>query len=370
MRVRAVLFSAMLQKCHAEYASLSSNALFDPLFYLIVSSDTRLPERLIGYGLLNSDCHNKTVKTLLETNSQGACILPGVGYAEGFPSSSQFETEIFANESGFMNISVSSYSDGGTSFIEFSRLGNGIQFLSHLHPLLENYLLNEFDHSLLPESTGELLFLVDVAFSMLNTYFPECHEMLTMCIQELVLFRMPSQNSFAIESVPGTIFFSLPKNETLPFFIEDILHQGGHVMLDAALFSQQSSLTMERETRISKYTQDSTDSRSVYIVMHALFTEFLITEGLLRCIEQKAFDEADNFEALGRLVFSLQKYCIDYQNLSRVSDLSLLAKNIKCYLGDNLNKLLERVNLFSPSVCLEGQGYNFDLEIYRKNNPL
>ena len=351
---------------NADWILLEDGAIRDPIFALLAASGDGSSGNLVSYTMLKSShIAEDLLQATVHTNSQGVIVFPGLGYAAGFQPNTVYE--IILRSQGGSHL-LPWIDQKPVAIEKFGRVQPGILLVVQLHPSLEKYCTKQFGKTFRPSCPEEAIINLDAALAKIQAIFPDLHDLLGSCIREVVAFQDQTLNSFAIEIVPGTIFSSLPRKPTVPFFIEDIMHQGGHAILDAALFPIQDDLSFERQTLISSYNANPSDERTVYTLLHAIFTELLISEALLRSIEFDYLNAEDQLEAKGRVVFALHKCCIDYQNLSLIGQLGATSTLLKAEYESRLVHALDRAKKRISGVSLEGQRYNFDLDVFCEAN--
>jgi hypothetical protein len=208
------------------------------------------------------------------------------------------------------------------------------------------------------------------ALSVLSNVFPEFSRTLAGTTVGFVLFSDPGVNSFAADALHGLSFLSVPRHCSVPYFVEDVLHQCGHIMFSSMCVASSGVFLGGGQTPISTYTRNRRDTRSVSVVWHAVFTEYLIAEGLLRCLKLQTFTGQDEAEAMGRLTFVLKKSQSDLRTLYL-----LPSSDDELKLRESLSAEFARiVEEAAPSMYLSfdigDQPYNFDFDLFREHNGL
>jgi HEXXH motif-containing protein len=206
------------------------------------------------------------------------------------------------------------------------------------------------------------------ALEILSAACPELYTGIEMSSEYFVLLSRPDIRSFTAERLPGVIFLSCPQQPTLPFFLEEITHQCGHTALSAAAFGHRLLFEQDESLPIASITGDESDHRSIYVVLHGLFTEVMIAHVLEAALTMDLLPHQARLEAAGRLGLALQKYSADRANAAALPYLTsygdAFCREI-VRLGDRLCLSTEHLR---AGLDLAGQPYDFDLDCFLRRN--
>ena len=207
------------------------------------------------------------------------------------------------------------------------------------------------------------------SLDLLQQLHPSYYQLLSLVCNFFILLQRPDVNSFATEKLPGVSFLSLTEENTIPYFLEDIAHQCAHNVLSTACFGRNVLFVGSENIRISDITGVRTsDTRSIYVVSHGVFTETIIGDVLLRAIKSGTLAGDELFEVQGRLAFILKKYSVDRGNVRAIRNYSIQGEQIM----DGVLALGDSVARDADELCrhldLEGQAYNFDTGLFRARN--
>jgi len=208
------------------------------------------------------------------------------------------------------------------------------------------------------------------AFKILKIYYPMYYNRILKVTKGVVLFNGHGINSFATMSAHGIAFFNVTDdNYDEVFFIEDILHQCGHIVFSALTFEKQKYFVIDPNLPLSILNNYKEDNRSIYVVFHGIFTETAMNECLDICYDLNIFTGKQKHELLGRFAFILKRFDIDIKNLN----------NVKIYKKEGLNLFVTFMNVFEriyrkrfpefAYIDITNQPYNFDYRKYLKLNP-
>lgn len=187
----------------------------------------------------------------------------------------------------------------------------------------------------------------------------------TKCI---TLFKSNDVNSFASNSFYGAAFLNTNYGNTLSFFIEDVAHQGGHVVFSSLVTDPNILFKVKANYSIGKLLNKE-DHRDLKTIFHGFFTYSAILECLTNAIESNSLKVNDLKEAYGRIAFSLHRYKADLNNVIQILD-SLSKDGIDW---------LQKFRIFYEEMCkihsdkiininMKDQPYNFSLKTFLKYN--
>lgn len=128
-----------------------------------------------------------------------------------------------------------------------------------------------------------------------------------------------ARNSFASFQVKRISFHNIyqPWYDEV-FFLDDISHQMGHVLLDQITFDKTRFFKIDHTQNITANSEfgkryDRIESRNYEIVFHSLFTFFVILNVMDSCMSSNAFNAEQKSEIKGRIAFYLRKSMLDFE---------------------------------------------------------
>tara|TARA_B110001469_G_C9623431_1_gene310935 strand:+ start:235 stop:1446 length:1212 start_codon:yes stop_codon:yes gene_type:complete len=274
------------------------------------------------------------------------------------------------------------------SFEPIMKLKNNknLELIQYNHTLLSEYYRDSEQNNIqveIKEVAKKQKHNLEKAFELIFENIPSLKKQLISTLKKVVIFNDPSvkRNSFAILSVHNTIFLNaFQENYNEVFFIEDISHQGGHVIFNT-IISGQTNVLFKADSNL-RFTNTGLattklEGRTLFVIIHALFTYYLITQCLDACIDNKVFDCKHKLhEAIGRLAFVVIKFKIDLKLLNQtdsdgnnlyLTDQGMLFFNLyKSHFTQINEKWKEKI----INLKLTNQPYNFSYQKFLKLNPL
>lgn len=186
-------------------------------------------------------------------------------------------------------------------------------------------------------------------------------------VRYVVLFDDPARNSFATTAAHGVVFLNVAHGTSEAFFIEDLVHQGGHVLFTAAWNGSEPLVTSAPDTSIGELTGEE-DHRSLEVALHGMFTQTLMVDALEGLLGSDA--DVDRHEATGRLLFALLRLGLDLRALAGLS----------IYTEAGMRLVRELISAYAAAAVKFGdsllaadfadQPYNFDYAVYQAHNPV
>lgn len=211
---------------------------------------------------------------------------------------------------------------------------------------------------------------LDAAFEIIKEIFPEYYEAVMKVGKRIIIFEGEEPNSFATLSVHGSVFLNTNNECDEIFFIEDLVHQFGHVVFNTLTLDKQIILKVDSETPLKTFTLDDREPRTVYSIFHGIFTEALMTICLDRCYEKKIFSGRKEHELLGRLAYILKRFSYDLRDLRHdeifTEEGALIYLWLEHIFRDVTQKRFDILLRYNTS----NQPYNFSYKHFLDLNPL
>src|SRR5690554_39846 len=222
---------------------------------------------------------------------------------------------------------------------------------------------------------------IEKAFRLIKENCPQHFKLIEQHCRRVVLFKTKPEitNSFETINALGMAFFNAYQEDYDEiFFIDDIAHQTGHIIMTATLFERKKHFLIDENEIIKKITQNETEYRSFYILFHALYTYYTTLLCLDACLESRYFDKRQTHEAMGRIGFYLMKYKIDLTNFEKIINYYKAVQNILSQEGleifkNIVERYFEMQNKYGNQVSVynyNNQPYNFTYSNFIKLNPI
>jgi hypothetical protein len=221
------------------------------------------------------------------------------------------------------------------------------------------------------------------AFNLIKQYVPEYYTLLEFVLKQVVIFNVDTtlRNSFADLTAHGTIFINAYQEDyDEVFFVDDIAHQSGHVIMNALLYEPSEYFRVPENFTLEeiKLGNGNIEKRDIHVVYHALYTYYTTFICLDKCLSSNVFNTRQRHEALGRMKFYIGKCNYDLMlfkdSESHIfNEEKLLSKKGWKHLIEIHDKQQEMFKKWKSSVEnleLDNQPYNFTYSKFIELNPL
>ena len=302
-------------------------------------------------------------------NPAGQIHMPGIGYLEtGIPGEQHYELVTLKNKIGlFKGSKEIPYSIKNDPLITGTNID--IQcipsYLTDLH-LPESTPGSGPVHSGNKKNAAE----INKAVSILKNYYPAFYSLFTSVTKCLVPFSSEASNSFASLAAHGTAFINTYGSEGTIFFLEDLVHQCGHIIFSTITYKPDEYFLVDPQTMINDLTGDEADDRSLYVLFHGIFTEALMCEMFDACIENEIFKGEEEHELQGRLCYILLRFILDIEIMEKAGSFSPKGQIIYDEICNSMIQAYKKYGYLLKKFDLGNQPYNFDPGLFLLSNPL
>ena len=250
-----------------------------------------------------------------------------------------------------------------------------IEILKYPIPLLRqlyyDYKLNIVDVEI-PKITVQHKLNLQKAWILIKNYAPQHYQLIESVVKKCVIFNVDTtlRNSFASLSAQGIIFFNAyQKTYNEVFFVDDIAHQSAHVIFNALLYDTTIFFILDSNTPLQKitYSNNISESRTLLILFHALYTYYASFTCLDACLTANVFNTINKHEALARIKFYINRCYNDLYIIEKAKDYKNGAKDFFTQEGLILfyqikvmfNKMTNKYQDIVKDFDLRNQPYNF-----------
>ena len=308
------------------------------------------------------------LRLTVSTERDGSFYVPNLGYFNTDQTDSHLELlvpSIFLASDGnpvqYRLEPIVKWSDTSMELVQHS-----IALLSHCFVGLEGHRVSvDIDEAVADHSPH-----LAKALTVISEIWPSLYQAMTGVVRKLVLFRAEGINSFATTAAHGAAFINMALGDNEVFLVEDLAHQCGHVIFSAASSEAGESFVVAPSTPIGEFNGQPNDARSVYVVLHGVFTEALMAKCLDACLTETVFDDDREHELQGRLAFILRRFTADLRNISRSGILSSQGEELLYPIYQVWKEIMSRRQATADAFNLSSQGYNFCYQSFAQHNPI
>jgi hypothetical protein len=326
-----------------------------------------LPQIILGH--VDSSIWPEAIEVYADT--KGRIYLPKIGYFVTLVKNRRLLLRCDGVTKRF------SLEDGGVPtdfrFEEILHVpGTSIEVCRYPNSLYEMLLADSSDQHRaveIKEDVNRYVGSIARALQLIHEKMPEFYQDLLKTVRQIVVFHSSELNSCATLGAHGVAFINFKEGDDEVFFLDDLVHQGGHVIFNAFTAKRKDYCAIDPDAPLSKFTGKENDRRSLYTVLHGCYTEFMMIHCLLTCDERGIFSGRQQHELRGRLAAVFQKSLIDLKTLSHTGLLTELGASLR----DTFQQLSDDVRRQRPELLrynLSNQPYNFSYERFIELNPI
>ncbi len=350
----------------------------DPLFFALFSSKDKidiekwqchLNALLFGYG---SQLFREKRGIEVRSDEAGRIYIPTIGWLgtqqkEQVFAICQKENRLFL----YKGDTLEPYN------LEPVFVQNGIEILHHSHTLLQHVFPKDCMNNIvfkgvLYRNKKHVLHTLNI----FNDNVESIYALIKLVSNKFILFDSDPNimDSFMSVGAYGAAFLNaFQKDYDEVFFLEDISHQVGHLIFEAMTYKTATFYKIDPGTYIENIWECK-DTRSLRILLHAIFTYVVITDCLGTCLESKVFS---NFrkqqETEGRLVFTLVKFKHDLDLLREAPLADILTEEgmkICNLMSETYEKAALKHQNSLQTIRVSKQPYNFTYSIFIEENAI
>jgi HEXXH motif-containing protein len=209
------------------------------------------------------------------------------------------------------------------------------------------------------------------ALALVRAHEPEYDALLRRATRQVFAFRYPRVNSFATLNAHGVVYFNVSPGDDEVYFVDELVHQCGHVVFNAMTVQRRGLFLVDPDARIADVsaTAPRDEVRSLYTVLHGLYTERAMVRCLRKLDERRVFVGRRAHELRGRLAFIFQKMRIDVANVSHPGLFTPRGEDLVDVFRETF-RTTERERPDLSRHALRDQPYNFDYHLYARKNPI
>ena len=349
-------------------ADAGDDPFLEPLLFSYFAEDApRLGLPQILFGALAPQARPDVIE--VHTDDRGRIYLPRVGYLlTDLPDAALMLTW----DRGPDRYSL--WRDRSTIAARFEPLVHlgqtRVEVLAHANPLLMTRFRDIRARPVLPDVEGhgpEHLAHLERALALIGDCCPTYRALIELVTRQLVVFRYPEVNSFASINLHGAALFNSPTPCDEVYFCDELVHQCGHVIFNAATVRRREFLAMDPERALNEIAPRELDGRTIYDAFHGLFTEYAMSKILRELDERQILSGSQAHELYGRLSFITRKFRVDVRNLGGDGVFTPLGQDLYRFFARACAELVAaRPELLTTNMS--GQGYNFDHQLFSRSN--
>jgi hypothetical protein len=206
------------------------------------------------------------------------------------------------------------------------------------------------------------------ALAIIRDVCPTYYYYLVRAIKKILIFNDSRLNSFADLSAHGVVFLNVGATDNEIFFIEDIAHQGGHVVFSTSTFHNNGLFDVDQNTPLRAFTGVLQETRSIYVVLHGLFTEIAIISCLDAYLDNGDLTSRYKHELEGRLAFIISRFAMDLKNMSYNGIFSVRGREMYHHFIQVFETIYEKRRSIIRESNFSNQPYTFNYQRFTELN--
>lgn len=184
-----------------------------------------------------------------------------------------------------------------------------------------------------------------------------------------VLLFTGSPYSFATLGAHGLAFLNVPDGASGPFFVEDLVHQCGHIIFNAITLERDAFLAVDPRRSLRDVIGVDNDG-SIYGAYHGLFTQAHINQCLHSLYRAGTFRGAEQHELAGRIADDMKRFAFALELLGRRELYTELGWSLLQAFRETFDKLFAEQRDLILRLDTSNQPYIFDYKVFVERNPL
>jgi len=191
-------------------------------------------------------------------------------------------------------------SDNFIQIEDFSILKNRINTTDkYFQEIYRGKLLN--DNPIFNSNYQPYVSNLEGAILIIKENLPDLYHLLVLSNRMFFLHDNTSIINFVTFQTQGLLYFHTSTSATKAYFIEELLHQGAHNLLNILLMDKKLFFTVEPTIRMGKLN-DNNDYRTLYSAVHGLFTVAMRLFSYDILLQKNALCNETKHEIVGRLI--------------------------------------------------------------------
>jgi hypothetical protein len=371
----AGMIETLLSAFDPEFGELLNDArpgaALEPLLFAYFSLGNRdVPFIQLLFGYLHESRRPERIHVFAD--SKGIVYMPRIGYFKTNSSNRKLEMHVTDHQRGFQ-FTVNGETVPYTFLNDLTVANTSVELcrypLRTLEPIFRDTLGVSIPVEVKDASLRDARH-VENALTIIQLCFPSYYEEVVRTTRRIVLFSSPELNSFASLSAYGAVFLNISDHDDEVSYIEDLVHQCGHVIFSSLSSDQGIFLRVDPDTPLIAFTDRSQETRSVYVALHGLFTEAAISLTLSHCDDQNLFSGRQRHELLGRLAYIARRFDLDLKDFEREEIFSQKGFALFEELRTSFGEIGDERRRFLRRFDLSNQSYNFNYQKFAELNPI
>lgn len=208
------------------------------------------------------------------------------------------------------------------------------------------------------------------ACAVIDTYASDYFASIRNNVRGILVYDAPHPYSFATLGAHGVAFLNARPSSSPVFFVEDILHQCGHIIFNAATVNKGEVLALDPETPLCDITDLDDYHGSLYEAFHGLFTQTSINTCLRHWSDSASLSGSHLHELRGRISDDMKRFAAAIHALQQRNFYTELGWDMFCHFRNTFVCLYQAQRELIERFDTSNQPYVFDYDKFLERNPL
>lgn len=205
------------------------------------------------------------------------------------------------------------------------------------------------------------------AVAHIGAHLPHYLEYIRAVTRRVLLFT-GAPYSFASMRAHGLALLNAPGPDSGPFFVEDLVHQCGHIIFNAITLEREAFLAVDSRRSLRDVT-GADDDGSIYGAYHGLFTQAHINQCLCSLYRAGTFRGAEQHELAGRIADDMKRFAFALKLLGRRELYTDLGWSLLLEFQATFDRLFAEHRDMILRLDTSNQPYIFDYQAFIERNP-
>lgn len=305
--------------------------------------------------------------------ADGRVLLPGLGFLVGAPANATLE--LINTDDGPIIID---HPELELEPLEPIAVGARPTIYPHPHPPLRPFLElhgEHFDEVDITDATAQNRKALTAGWGLLERAWPAQAAEINRDLRWLVLCRHAKVNSLASQAIHGAIFINTRGRESPLFFVEELVHQSGHVTFTKVIADWQAFLAIPYDTPIHVLTGDQHDYRCFGDAFHGNYTLVRMLQAFAHILDlhiegRSDLDAEIVHELRGRMALALHRVGVGLSQIAHPQLYTASGLEIHRRLAVAVAELQTRHGCKLRHLDVRNQPYVFEPERFFASNPV
>jgi hypothetical protein len=255
----------------------------------------------------------------------------------------------------------------------------GYEIIDHATPLLFPYFAQAY-----PAAAKEFyavdftgiaqthLATLQRALHIIKKHSPAYYKQIRLTNRRMMMYDYFPVNSFATKTFHGCIFMCTRTDSSIAFFLDDLIHQFSHNVLNSFIVDTAEYFKIDPESELlGAYIKNESESRTVYSAFHGLFTvaQRAIFFGKIYNIPG-LFSDVEKHELLARYCDQFRRYKSGLEKADPDVIYTPKGKMLYEQIDSCAHAALEKIRPIIDASDFSNQVSRFDYQKFCVLNPL